>query len=132
MASRAKDWLKQARRDLEHAREDQKSKFYEWACFSAQQAAEKAVKGLFQSIHAVAWGHSISALINEIKKQLPEIENLLVPAKNLDKFYILSRYPNGFDTGSPEDYYTNEDAQEAIRDAERIITFCESRISSSG
>ena len=40
---RSADWLAQAKRDLVHARHDVEAEFYEWACFSAQQAAEKAV-----------------------------------------------------------------------------------------
>jgi HEPN domain-containing protein len=30
--------------DLEHARSDRERGYHHWACFSAQQAAEKAVK----------------------------------------------------------------------------------------
>lgn len=52
MPERSKDWLSQAIRDLEKAGMDIKWGYYEWACFTAQQAAEKAVKSLFQFIHA--------------------------------------------------------------------------------
>ena len=129
MVSRAKDWLRQAKRDLSHAEEDMKSTFYEWACFSAQQASEKATKALFQHLHASAWGHSITALTREMMKQFPEADKLIESAKNLDKLYIQPRYPNGFDSGTPEDYFTKSDAKRAIQDARRIIDFCESRIS---
>jgi HEPN domain-containing protein len=50
MPQRTEDWLKQARRDLEHARMDLMQEFYEWACFSAQQASEKALKALYQNL----------------------------------------------------------------------------------
>jgi len=40
--------MDQAVGDLEHARSDRERGFYEWACFSAQQAAEKAVKAVFR------------------------------------------------------------------------------------
>lgn len=33
---RSKDWLDEAEGDLEHARNDIKGGFYNWACFSAQ------------------------------------------------------------------------------------------------
>lgn len=46
MGNRACDWLDQARRDWEHTRHDAAEGYYEWACFSAQQAAEKALKAL--------------------------------------------------------------------------------------
>lgn len=46
MADRSKDWLKQALRDLEHAKSSMENEYYEWACFASHQAAEKAVKAL--------------------------------------------------------------------------------------
>ncbi len=45
---RSQDWLDEARGDLEHARSDMDRGFYNWACFSSQQSAEKAVKAVFQ------------------------------------------------------------------------------------
>lgn len=53
MPERKMDWLKQARRDLLHAKMDLKEGFYEWACFSAQQAAEKALKAVYQSSNII-------------------------------------------------------------------------------
>ncbi|MCH7934957.1 MAG: HEPN domain-containing protein [Gemmatimonadetes bacterium] len=44
--------------------------------------------------------------------------------KRLDKHYIPTRYPNGFDVGAPTDYYTEAEAEAAIADADRIIEFC--------
>lgn len=55
MVRRARDWLDQALRDLNHARSDLDGEYYEWACFSAQQAAEKAVKALYQAVGIDAW-----------------------------------------------------------------------------
>ena len=46
MANRAPDWLAQAQRDFEHAEQSRGAGRHEWACFAAQQAAEKAVKAL--------------------------------------------------------------------------------------
>jgi HEPN domain-containing protein len=48
MVNRAKDWLEQARRDLDHGRYAASGGYHEWACFSAQQSAEKALKALYQ------------------------------------------------------------------------------------
>jgi HEPN domain-containing protein len=41
---------------------------------------------------------------------------------------ILTRYPNGFDEGKPSDYYDRSQAEEAIRDVEDILAFCEGAI----
>jgi HEPN domain-containing protein len=46
-------------------------------------------------------------------------------AKVLDKYYILTRYPNGFDEGIPGDYFTEEEAVKGIEYAEDIIQFSE-------
>jgi HEPN domain-containing protein len=46
MPDRSQDWLTQARRDLAQAQDSRRAERHEWACFAAQQAAEKAVKAL--------------------------------------------------------------------------------------
>ena len=51
MADRSRDWLAPAQRDLSHAIDAAKGGHFEWACFSAQQGAEKAVKAVYLSLH---------------------------------------------------------------------------------
>jgi HEPN domain-containing protein len=46
MAERSRDRIRQARRDLEAARAQTEAGFHEWACFAAQQAAEKAAQAV--------------------------------------------------------------------------------------
>ena len=50
MPNRSRDWLVQAERDLEQASDSRDAARHEWACFAAQQAAEKAVKALHLSV----------------------------------------------------------------------------------
>lgn len=114
---------------MEKARMDLKWNYHEWACFTAQQAAEKAVKSLFQYIHADAWGHSVSGLMKELPDNIKPGENLIEGAILLDRFYIPTRYPNGFDRGMPKDYFTKKDAENACEAAKEIIEFCKSKIS---
>ncbi len=59
MVSRALDWFRQTLKDLEHVRKSIELEHYEWACFAAQQAAEKAVKALYQKLGIEVWGHSV-------------------------------------------------------------------------
>ena len=66
---RSKDWMDEAEGNLEHAKSDLKGKYYNWACCSAQQAAEKAVKVVFQKMGAEAWGHSVADLLVELSKK---------------------------------------------------------------
>jgi HEPN domain-containing protein len=125
---RALDWLKQAARDLQHARNSLESKDFEWTCFAAQQSAEKAVKALFQALHAEAWGHSVSGLLQSLPAEIKADQQLIDHAKVLDRHYIPARYPNSHPSGAPADYYSHQDGLEAIQYAEEVYTFCESQI----
>lgn len=128
MPERSRDWLRQAEADLSLARSAHDSKHWEWAAFASQQAAEKAVKALYQHLHKEAWGHVISELLRALPEETkPELE-LVDRAKSLDRHYIPTRYPNGFDRGAPVDFYMARDAQQAIADAEAIIEFCRNKI----
>ncbi|MBC7227942.1 MAG: HEPN domain-containing protein [Thermoflexales bacterium] len=125
---RARDWLDQAWRDLEHARRDMADGFHEWACFSAQQAAEKGLKALYQHLGGEARGHSVKWLLERLPLEEEVRQELIECARILDRFYIPTRYPNGFDYGKPADYYTVADSQQAIGCAERILRFCTDRM----
>jgi HEPN domain-containing protein len=125
MSERWKDWIAQARRDLEHAIHACQSADFEWSCFSAQQSGEKAVKAVFLFLHGEGWGHSVFALLKELDEKIIVREDLFDIAKALDKHYIPTRYPNGFDSGMPGDYYTKKEAEEAIENARKVIEFCE-------
>jgi HEPN domain-containing protein len=126
MPERWKDWLAQAKRDLNHAVNACKDGDFEWSCFSAQQAAGKAVKAVFLHLHGEGWGHSVYGLFKALKEKVKVPKKLLEAAKSLDKHYIPTRYPNGFERGIPADYYTEKEAKEAIKNARQIIKFCES------
>lgn len=125
MPIRWNDWLRQARRDLGHVTHSIDAADYEWACFAAQQTAEKAIKAVLQHQNAEAWGHSVLALLKALPPKVGLVDELTDPAKALDKHYIQTRYPNGFAEGTPGDYYTETDARKALHDAETIVRFCE-------
>lgn len=125
MTNRAADWLAQAGHDLAHARHALADTDYDWACFAAHQSAEKAVKALVLFLNGEGWGHAISRLLQDLSHKLTAPEDLIEAARRLDKHYIPTRYPNGFDAGAPYDYYTAGEAQQAIEDAERIYNFCQ-------
>lgn len=129
MAERYKDWLKQSESDLRHAKNALKDGDYEWSCFAAQQAAEKVVEALFMKINREAWGHTVSILLSNLPEELKPGQKLIDKAKILDKHYIPSRYPNGFEMGAPVDFYTKEEAENSIKIAEAIVEFCKNNIS---
>jgi HEPN domain-containing protein len=94
---RYKDWLKQAKADLEVARDSLKAKHYEWACFQAQQGAEKAAKALAEKKGRKKFRHPISYILSG-----PAPKGLVSLAKTLDRYYIPTRYPNSFDYDTHE------------------------------
>ena len=128
MVSRARDWLRQALRDLEHAKRSAELGDYEWACFAAQQAAEKAVKALYQELGIEVWGHSVSRMLEALPGEHKPPRELVDKAKELDRHYIPTRYPSFHPEGAPMDYYTEEDAKRAIRYAEEIAELCRSKV----
>ena len=128
---RSADWMDQARGDLEHARNDARSGFYDWACFSAQQAAEKAVKAVLQRLGIEAWGHSVSDLLSELGKSEAVPGELLDAALELDKTYIPARYPDAHPSGSPRRRYTLGEAERMVGHSERILRFCEGLLPTS-
>lgn len=132
MPPRYEDWLRQAKRDLEHAKRALGDGDYEWACFAAQQSAEKAVKSVFLRLNRTAWGHSVSALLQQLPSPWQADESLVNAGKELDKHYILPRYPNSYPQGAPYDYYTRAEAERAITHTTHILAFCERVLAASG
>jgi HEPN domain-containing protein len=128
MGNRYKDWWRQAEADLRHARNALADGDYEWSCFAAQQAAEEAIKALFQKLGMDAWGHTLTVLIGNLPSTIQPPTELIDYARILDKHYIPTRYPNGFDSGAPTDFYTSMEAQYAIQCAESILEFCRHQI----
>ncbi len=132
LVERSKDWLDQAEWDLEHAKHDLEAGFYDWACFSAQQAAEKAVKAVIQRQGGEAWGHSVYELLLEIRGKFGfkfDVDSLLDKALELDKAYIPTRYPNAHPSLSPRRRYTKIEAERLISYADEIVNVCKSILS---
>lgn len=135
--NRYNDWLKQAEADIEAASDSKKNNHHEWACFQAQQSAEKALKALLLYMNIDAWRRGLIYLLKqwkqitiEEKKDLDEKEyNILIEkCQELDRHYIQPRYPNGFASGYPAEYYNEKTAQECIEYARNIIQFVKQEI----
>ena len=118
MANRAHDWFSQAEDDLLWARDTLKSRHYAQACFVCQQAAEKAIKSLalsrgFDQIKS----HSIFEIITELDIN-DELKHI---ARRLDQYYISTRYPDAFPSGAPFQFFTEEQANEALQFADEFL-----------
>jgi HEPN domain-containing protein len=123
MPNRSHDWYRQAQRDLEQATDARQAGRHEWACFAAQQAAEKAIKALHLHCAQEAWGHVAARLLRELPAQITVPEELVQQAHVLDNFYIPTRYPNSHPEGAPFEHYGPLQSEEAIRYASAILAF---------
>lgn len=122
------DWLRQAERDLEQAVDSQSSGRHEWACFAAQQAAEKAVKGLHLHSGQEACGHVVAKLLDQLPESVGAPPELIDRARVLDNFYIPSRYPNSHPSGSPFQHFGPLQSDSALEHARTIIEFVRSKM----
>ena len=128
MPDRSGDWLRQSFRDMEQANDSRSADRHEWACFAAQQAAEKAVKALHLHLGQEAWGHVVRKLIEELPPSVAVPTALLDKARVLDSFYLPTRYANGHPEGSPFEHYGSLQSEEAIKYAGEVIEFCRSQM----
>lgn len=120
----AERWLKQAEDDYDSAVLLRNNGKFAQACFFFQQAGEKAVKALWYYYGEDPWGHAVSRLIEifPIDKIREEIIEIIDDAKELDQFYIPTRYPNGLPPElTPSDVYTRRNAEHAGEMAKKVI-----------
>jgi HEPN domain-containing protein len=124
MAERSRDWLRQAEAGLRAARDARESEHFEWAAFASHQVQKKLSK---VCISICIWrhgGHAVVKLLEHLPKQSQPNTELVDRSRELDKHYIPTRCPNGFERGAPVDYYTRREADRAIENAEAILEFC--------
>ncbi len=114
-------WLKQAKHDLKTARSTARQKAHDWACFLCQQAAEKALKAyLYLQGHRAVLGHSVMMLLQRCAAHHSSFRTI-DEIKRLDEVYITSRYPNGLQEGTPQEFYKESDSKECIKLADKTI-----------
>lgn len=128
MPNRSADWLSQAQRDYEQAVRSREASVHEWACFIAQQAAEKAVKALHLAMGQEAWGHVVAKLLRELPASLAVPPDLVDRAMVLDNYYIPARYPDSHPEGAPFQHFGVLQSREAIEHAGKIIEFVRSEV----
>jgi len=128
MANRAPDWLAQAQRDFEHAEQSRGAGRHEWACFAAQQAAEKAVKALHLHAGQEHWGHVVAKALRELPATVSVPADLVEKARVLDNFYVPTRYPNAHPEGAPFEHYGPLQSGEAVKYAREILGFVRSQM----
>lgn len=123
MPARAEDWRNQAVRDLELAEASRGLGWHEWACFAAQQAAEKAVKALHLHLGQEAWGHVVARLLQQLPPSVTVPPELVEKGRVLDGYYIPTRYPNSYPEGAPFEHFGLLQSERAVEYAREILDF---------
>ena len=120
----AKRWLSEAEWDLETAKILHNSRRYNAAAFYAHQAAGKAAKAMLYAVNEAPWGHSVRVLLERFSKakEARLDEELLDCARELDRHYLPSRYPNAHPAGTPHEAYDSSTSERALACAEKIVS----------
>ena len=122
-----REWMNRARSDLAIARADIPEAYPEDLCFHAQQAAEKAIKGIltmhnrtFPFVHNLG---ILARLLEEAGEEIPEEARL---ADRLTDYARIFRYPSEFPMA------TEQDLAEAVSIAEAVVRWAEGRVPAGG
>ena len=125
----AYDWLEEALADLKHAREALRAGSFNWACFIAQQAAEKGFKAFMIGLLRKRPPHvyDLTVLYGEVEGLLELPKEVSQGLSELSAYYMLARYPN---TGlrRPSLSIGRVQAERAVSIAEGVVKAVESKL----
>lgn len=127
--SEAMDWLGEAEADLMHAEDCLKLKRYNWACFAAQQSAEKALKVLIMVLAKKRPSHvrDLTKLYAEVGDRITLSEEVVENLGELSPYYTLARYPNAGLT-RPSLGISKSQAEKAISISRKLLEGVEDAI----
>ena len=112
---------------MARARQTHPDVYLEDLCFDAQQAAEKALKGLL--IHlgvSFPYTHDLADLITLIKGQNLEVPESIKDAAILTDYAVVARYPG---VGEP---VMEDEHDQAVAIAERVVEWVEDHLDAGG
>lgn len=113
------DWLFFADSDLTLAQKALEERIYHLACFHAQQAVEKFLKACLvkQEAH-VRKTHSLVELYELVVPFTPDLRDSRSILEKLDQYYAPTRYPDALPGSLPEGLPNEDDAKQAVADAQ--------------
>ena len=123
-AAEAHRWWTQALDERSFVRDmAREGRYFDKACFVAQQASEKAVKAcLYAAGRREVFGHAVLEFTRLLAERDPSFKAAEGPAARLDRYYIPARYPNGLPAGTPFESYSADDLASALEDMEALFT----------
>lgn len=120
-----KIWLDRAFDDLKWTKSNLREKVFYGACFTAQQAVEKALKayliykqGRFDKIH------DLTKLVDNCRHYDKDFADYRKEITKISFYYVQTRYPDI----SEVDRFTQKEAEEAFEIAKDVIDFVERKI----
>jgi HEPN domain-containing protein len=118
----ARRWWRQALSDFAFLPTAMEAGKYDTCCFLAQQTAEKGLKAfLFHHGEELILTHSIFKLCEMAARYRSEFTALKEQVKQLDFYYIEARYPNALEDVIPAEFYSRQDAEQAIRMSQSVM-----------
>jgi HEPN domain-containing protein len=118
----AERWIAQSQSDLGFAELGAREGYHAQACFMAQQTAEKALKAVHYLGGArLVFGHSVVELLAALSSRHPGLAELRDGARQLDQYYVPTRYPNGLPGGVPSDVFSRNQAIHAVALARAFV-----------
>jgi HEPN domain-containing protein len=126
LSDQARRWFATAQDDFQTAEILFKNGKFPQTCFYAQQAGEKALKAVYYRFDLEPWGHSLVKLSKEFTGQddvTQALTGLNSQLRELDRYYIPTRYPDGLPGTIPSEAYGSSDADSAINAATKILAF---------
>jgi HEPN domain-containing protein len=122
-----REWLRRARSNLERAAVRTPHSCLEDLCFDAQQAAEKALKGVLVARGiSFPYIHNLARLVKLLRDAQEAVPESVRQAKRLTAFAVTSRYP-----GIAKEV-TDEQHREALAIAEAVVKWAEESIPGKG
>ena len=122
-------WLRQAEQDIKDAEFNRAGERYNLACFLCQQAAEKAVKAyLYHRGAEDVWGHSLTDLCEDAKLFEMFFDTVKSEARQLDKYYEITRYPGYLPGGISSEAFDDIDAERALFLGNIVVDFVKERL----
>ena len=119
---RYESWIDRARSSLEIARTKKNDfVYYEDLCYQAQQAAEKAIKGILIYYNVEPqFTHNIGILLGELQafENIDEIKEAI----KLTKYAVQTMYPGKYDDITKQDY------EESIAIAQKCLEWAQSKV----
>ena len=124
-------WLRQAEYDLGQALKSFADQSYAYACFFSEQSSQKSLKAyLIYKGRRYVNIHSISELLKEASVFDEGFGPLIDSGKQLDQYYLSSRYPDAIpEPAIPAEIFIEDQAKTAVDTGQKIFELSKKLIS---